>query len=362
MWLLADLRKGEPSVPSFDSIPVIDVGARAGSGPAPAALADRLATTCHEIGFFVAVGHGVDPAVVTDVFDLMHRFFALPEPSRRLIDKQASPHFRGWEPVGSEFTNNRTDFREQVDLWSEWPVHDCPPDSPTRYLRLLGPNQWLPDAVLPGHRAISLRWMRELGALADRVLGALAIGLGLRHDHFRQLFGPMPMSLSKFIRYPPTPAGEAGVNAHHDAGLLTVLAPGPTPGLQVRNHEGSWIDVPQVADGFVINLGEVLQAMTGNYLVATPHRVITRAERYSAAFFCGPSLDVSLAPLPLHPRFAAAVAGSAHHASAGFMALREETERGVGDMASATRPGTYGEQLWNYFARSYPAQMARFHG
>ncbi len=349
-------------MPSFDSIPVIDVSGLAGPGQVPAALADRLTRASHEIGFFVAVGHGVDPTVVSDVFDLMHRFFALPESSKRLIDKQASPQFRGWEPVGSEFTNNRTDYREQIDIWSEWPVQDCPPTSPARYLRLLGPNQWLPDHVLPGHKEISLRWMRELGALADRLLGALAVGLGLQHDHFRQLFGPMPMSLSKFIHYPPTPVGEAGVNAHHDAGLLTVLAPGPTRGLQVRNHEGEWIDVPQVADGFVINLGEVLQSATGNFLVATPHRVITRDERYSAAFFCGPSLDVGLAPIALHPRFAAAVAGSPHHASAGFMALKEETERGIGDMASATRPETYGEQLWNYFARSYPAQMARHHG
>ena len=349
-------------MPSFDSIPVIDVGGLGRGGPVPAALADRLTRTSHEIGFFVAVGHGVDAAVVSDVFDLMHRFFALPESAKRLIDKQASPHFRGWEPVGSEFTNNRTDHREQIDIWSEWPAQDSPPGSPMRYLRLLGPNQWLPDEILPGHRDISLRWMRELGALADRLLAALAVGLGLPHDHFRHLFGPRPMSLSKFIHYPPTPAGEAGVNAHHDAGLLTVLAPGTTPGLQVRNHDDAWIDVPLVPDGFVINLGEVLQSMTGNFLVATPHRVITRAERYSAAFFCGPSLDVSLAPLALHPRFAAAVASSPHHASAGFMALKEETERGIGDMASGTRPATYGEQLWNYFSRSYPAQMARHHG
>jgi len=34
---------------------------------------------------------------------------------------------------------------------------------------------------------------------------------------------------------------------------------------------------------------------------------------------------------------------------------------GIGDMASAQRPGTYGEQLWNRFARIYPGNMARHH-
>jgi hypothetical protein len=41
------------------------------------------------------------------------------------------------------------------------------------------------------------------------------------------------------------------------------------------------------------------------------------------------------------------------------MATRKQTEAGIGDMQSDQRPATYGEQLWNYFARSYPEHMAR---
>ncbi len=40
------------------------------------------------------------------------------------------------------------------------------------------------------------------------------------------------------------------------------------------------------------------------------------------------------------------------------MARKEETEAGVGDMQSRYRATVYGEQLWNYFARSYPGIMA----
>ena len=36
------------------------------------------------------------------------------------------------------------------------------------------------------------------------------------------------------------------------------------------------------------------------------------------------------------------------------MARMEETKMGVGDMSSAYKPTVYGEQLWNYFVRSYP--------
>ncbi len=345
---------------AFAEIPVIGLGPLDGDGHPYDRLAEELCGICHRIGFFLVVDHGIDAGLTEAVFDMMHRFFALPDEDKARIDKRASRHFRGWEPVGTEFTNNRPDIREQIDIWSEWPA--LAPDVHPPYLRLLGPNQWLPDEVLANHRALSLRWFDALARLADRLLAALSVGLGLDGGHLRRFFGQQPMSLAKFIHYPPTPAGGAGVNAHHDAGFLTVLAPGPTPGLQVQNPDGDWIDVPVVPDSFVINLGEMLQGVTGNYLVATPHRVVTGAERYSTGYFHGPSLDTPLAPLPLDRRFAEAVAASPRHATAGFMALRSETESGVGDMQSTHRPATYGEQLWNYFTRSYPENTARHYG
>jgi isopenicillin N synthase-like dioxygenase len=336
----------------FTEIPILDLSTSDG-----AALADEMREICHEIGFFVVTHHGVDPALVEAVFDSMRTFFALPEADKLLIDKRRSRHFRGWEPVGAESTNNRPDIREQIDLWTEWPARDREAEPP--YLRLLGPNQWLPEEVLPGHHDLVLGWFRELRALADRLLRLLSVGLGLAPDHLSDYFGDEPMSLTKLISYPPTPAGGAGVNAHHDTGFLTVLAAGTTPGLQVANTDGEWIDVPIVPDSFVINLGEIMQAITGNYFVATAHRVITAEPRLSAGYFHGPSLDTRLHPLPLDPRFAEAVAASPRHRDAGFMAAREETAAGVGDMRSTNRPDTYGEQLWNYFARSYPENMAR---
>ena len=347
------------TIAAFDEIPVVSL-AGLGAGAPDRDLADELCRICHEVGFFLVVDHGVETALVDAVFDMMDRFFSLDREQKQLIDKRTSRHFRGWEPVGTEFTNNRPDIREQIDIWTEWPA--MAPSVEPAYLRLLGPNQWLPHDVLPHHRELSLAWFEALGRLAERLLGSLSIGLGLEADHLQRFFGSKPMSLAKFIHYPPTPEGGAGVNAHHDAGFLTVLAPGDTPGLQVQNQDGVWIDVPVIADSFVINLGEMLQGVTGNYLVATPHRVVSPRERLSTGYFHGPSLDTPLAPLPLDRRFSDAVAASPRHASAGFMASKHETESGVGDMRSDHKPDTYGEQLWNYFTRSYPDNMALHYG
>ncbi len=344
---------------AFAEVPVIDISLAKTGAEERVVLADQIGKICHEIGFFVVVNHGVSIDLTRSVFATMPELFGLDDRVKAEVARERSPQFRGWDPVGAESTNNRSDIREQFDVWSDWPVHDSPVGVP--YLRLLGPNQWLPNDAVPGHRELMEAWMSECAALASDLLGLIAMALGLAEDHFEILFGEQPMSLAKFIHYPPTPEGGAGVNAHHDTGFLTVLATGSNPGLQVQNQDGEWIDVPTVVDSFVINLGEMLQAMTGNYLIATPHRVVTRTERYSAGYFHGPSLDAALTPLDLDDRFARAVAASRHHAGAGFMARLDETNAGVGDMASVRPAATYGQQLWNYFHRSYPDIMAKHH-
>jgi isopenicillin N synthase-like dioxygenase len=343
----------------FDDIPIVDFTGVADGGPRFDEVALELRGVCHEVGFFIVENHGVQAVLVDAVFDMMRDFFALPEEKKLLIDKRRSPQFRGWESVGTERTNNRPDYREQIDLWSEWPA--CSYDVEPEFLRLLGPNQWMPDDVVPGQRALMGEWFDSLGHLAGQILRLLSVGLCLDEQHLTSYFGQQPMSLTKLISYPPTPVGGAGVNAHHDTGFLTVLAAGSTPGLQVQNPAGDWIPVPCIDGSFVVNLGEMLQAVTGNYFVATPHRVITSAPRLSAGYFHGPSLLTELDPLPLDRSFTAAVAGSPRHLGAGFMAQADETKGGVGDMASAHRPDTYGQQLWNYFKRSYPDMMRDHH-
>ena len=286
----------------------------------------------------------------------LRAFFALPIEVKERIEKKQSPWFRGWERIGSELTDNKVDFREQLDLSTEHTSR--PRDTEPPYLRLDGPNPWLPETDLPGFHAVVEEFIDKMSALATEIMGILAVGLGLEQDAFRVAFGERPLSLVKLVSYPPTPAGMAGVNSHHDAGFLTLLLQHDEGGLQAMNPDGVWIDVPPTPHAFVVNLGEMLQAMTGNYLVATTHRVISPAQRYSSAYFHGPDLRTSLAPVELAPEFSAAVAASPWHRDAGFMAKREELLQGRSGTASETAP-VYGQQLWNYYLRSYPDVVRR---
>jgi isopenicillin N synthase-like dioxygenase len=334
---------------SFTAIPTLDL---ASAGDVERAeLAEELVRVCHEVGFFYLVGHGVPDEFMDRYFAALEDFFALPEATKARIDKRHSRHFRGWERVGAELTDNRVDHREQLDVSTEHPPYR--PDADPPYLRLDGANQWLSESDLPGFRAVVEEFFTRMGRVADDLMALISEGLGLEFDHLRRVFGERPLSFVKLIRYPPTPAGEAGVNAHHDAGFLTLLVQHGVGGLQAQNPEGVWIDVDPPPGALIVNLGELLQEMTGNYFVATTHRVIARESRYSSAYFHGPDLRTVLAPLPLRSEYAAAVAASPRHSGAGFMARRNELLAGQGGIESEGA-GVYGQQLWNYYQRSYP--------
>ena len=77
-----------------------------------------MVSVCHEVGFFYLTDHGVDDEFLDRYFGLIQAFFALPDHVKARIDKRLSPHFRGWERVGAELTDNRPDYREQLDVSS----------------------------------------------------------------------------------------------------------------------------------------------------------------------------------------------------------------------------------------------------
>lgn len=344
---------------TFVSIPEVDLAPWWAGDAERAVIADRVRRICHEVGFFQLVGHGVEADFIERHIVEQRRFFALSHSDKATIDKVLSPHFRGWEGVGAELTGGRPDLREQLDLSTENPVRGL--DVEPAYLRLDGPNQWIAEDVLPGFRAHMAEYFERMAAVANTLLEVFSVGLGLGPDHLRQVFGERPLSFVKLISYPPTPPDGAGVNPHHDAGFLTLLLQHDAGGLQVENPDGAWIDVPPRRDAFVVNIGEMLQEMTGNYFVATTHRVIAGEPRQSSAWFHGPDLTTRLDPLTLDPSFAEAVAASPRHRGAGFMARRGEIDAGVDGIGSSEGAGVFGRQLWNYYCRSYPDNVASHH-
>ena len=297
---------------TYSQLPILDLARLESSSPAErAAFIEEIRTTAYDLGFFYVTGHGVDQQRIDDTLAVARAFFALPEADKMAIEMVNSPHFRGYNRQGQEFTRGQRDWREQVDIGAEREVMtDIPANAP--WNRLRGPNQW-PDG-LPAFKETILRYQTAAANLAIRLIKTFAITLGQPENIFEQIYTPDSHYLLKIIRYPGRDATESdqGVGAHKDGGFVTVLLQDVQKGLEVE-HNGQWISAPPIPGTFVINVGEVLEMASNGYLLANVHRVVTPpagANRLSVAFFFNAQLNSTVPLLELPAELAAKSRGA----------------------------------------------------
>jgi isopenicillin N synthase-like dioxygenase len=98
-------------------------------------------------------------------------------------------------------------------------------------------------------------------------------------------------------------AGEQpGAGEHTDYGNITLLATDGVAGLEVRQLDGTWVEVADTKDLLLCNIGDCLMRWTNDRYRSTPHRVrIPEAERYSIAFFLDPNPDAIVEPILASP-------------------------------------------------------------
>jgi isopenicillin N synthase-like dioxygenase len=344
-----------------ETLPVVDLAPWFdGDARQRAELCREVGLLCHRIGFFYVTNHGIPTSISDAYLRALRAFFALPLTVREAIDKHQSAQFRGWEKPGSELTNNQVDYREQLDIGVE-AAAIAEPDP--HYMALIGPNQWPPEVELAGFRATVNDYFARLSELSRQLLRIMSLALGLDETHIERVFGAMPSPYLKLIRYPRTCVGGQGVGTHKDSGFLTLLLQDEHAGLEAQANDDSWYRVDPLPGSLVVNTGELLQLVTHNYFIATPHRVINQSDqiRYSSAFFYSPDLNTALDPLPIDRRFSEQARHSERHRGEGLMASRAEMAAGMGGMQSQLRPRVFGDRYWQRWVRSYPDIAAKFY-
>ncbi|NKB61794.1 MAG: isopenicillin N synthase family oxygenase [Gammaproteobacteria bacterium] len=323
-----------------------------------ARIADEIRFACHEYGFFYVINHGVEKVLLDDYWLLLKRFFELPGEIKESINKIHSPHFRGWESLGSELTNNQVDHREQLDIG---PEREALTNPYPHYERLIGPNQW--PTALPGFQECVLTFMAKMSTVARRILSLMSMSLGLDSDQIHHSFGEIPGPYLKLIRYPSTPSGSQGVGIHKDSGYLTLLLQDNIGGLEAQACDGKWYGIRPREGAFVVNVGELLQMITHHYFIAAPHRVVNAkpVERFSSAFFYSPDLHARLDPLPLGQGLIEQARRSAWHQNAGFMPSRQQILMGTQKQGTENLPRVFGHRYWQRWERSYPEIVRKYY-
>jgi isopenicillin N synthase-like dioxygenase len=253
---------------------------------------------CREIGFMHIVGHGIAAHCIANVREAVIDYFDL-SMAKKLADQITPDNYRGYIPIG--FFSANAGASAGYDNYEGYKLHfEVAADDPIRTeCDLYGPNKW--PAEPAGMRRAVLHYWRECDRVAHIMLGALAEILGTPKQQFLRLF-ETPLSNMTLLHYPPQQADATGfgIHPHKDTDALTILAPDPVGGLQVKcRDEDVWIEAKPVGGALLVNLGDLLELWSGGYFVSTPHKVVNSsgAERYSFPYFSVPRFDTVVAPI-----------------------------------------------------------------
>jgi isopenicillin N synthase-like dioxygenase len=262
-------------------------------------VAAEIGKAARETGFFYVTNHGVDPALIEQVFAAAHQLFALPTDAKMALTKDFFRTNRGYVPMKGENLDpsKPSDLKEAFNIGLDLKSDDprILAGEPFRAI-----NQW-PD--LPGWKQTVLGYFNAVWALGRTMHRAVASDLGADPEFFEDKLDA-PMATLRLLHYPPQPAvaeeGQIGAGTHTDYGNITILLPDSVGGLEVRRRDGVWLKAPTIEGAFVCNIGDCLMRWTNDIYVSTPHRVVNSSglERYSIAFFLDPNPDAEVACLP----------------------------------------------------------------
>ena len=125
--------------------------------------------------------------------------------------------------------------------------------------------------------------------LAQHLLAACSEYLGKPPDWLPEMSNH-GNTIMRMIHYPPLdesmPAGAVRSAAHEDINFITLLVTATADGLEVMDHDGSWIQVKGDQDAIIVDSGDMLQNLTNGLFKSTTHRVVNRRTPTRAAIPC----------------------------------------------------------------------------
>jgi len=285
---------------SLKGIPTVDLALfTQGDANQREAFVQQLGAAFHEVGFVAVANHGIPKDLVDGFYASSKAFFALPEAVKRKYEVPGLAGQRGYTSFGKEHAKQSqvADLKEFFQIGQEVPA-----DHP---LKAQYPDN-VQVAEIPEMPKLGSQLYREFEKTGGQLLEAIAIHLNLPTDYFQQQI-TNGNSILRSIHYPPIiqePASAIRAEQHEDINLITLLVGASAGGLQVLNTENEWVNVLPEIDEIVINVGDMLQRLTNNYLKSTTHRVVNppREEwhlpRLSIPFFLHPVSDMDLSCLP----------------------------------------------------------------
>lgn len=264
-----------------------------------AQFVDDLGRAFREIGFVGIADHGIPKQLINDFYAAAKAFFALPEETKKKYEISGLAGQRGYTSFGKEHAKQSrvADLKEFFQIGQEVPA-----DAP-------GADAYPANVAVsetPDFPQLGMQLYRAFEEAGGHLLRAIALYLKLPESFFEDKIRH-GNSILRAIHYPPItqePASAIRAEQHEDINLITLLVGASAGGLELLNAHNEWMPIMPEDDEIVINVGDMLQRLTNNYLVSTTHRVVNppREEwhlpRLSIPFFLHPISSMDLSCLP----------------------------------------------------------------
>ena len=222
-------------------------------------------------GYCLLTNHGIGNDMISSAFHAAKMYHSLPLESKMIMKHKGD--FIGYQPMDAHINHaiGRVDDEKLLPNRNE-----------SVFFKRID-NIWPEN--MPEFREIIESMANALEQLSQRMVIAYSDMLGVS---LAQYF-PKPLYYTlRLTRYPQMierDPGQYGLAGHRDTSFFTLLCQDGIQGLSVRNRLGQWHDVPGDTDKIVLVSG--LQAHNATYkeIVAAPHRVVGKLERYAMPFF-----------------------------------------------------------------------------
>jgi isopenicillin N synthase-like dioxygenase len=269
-----------------------------GTSQEQARFVDQLFSGIKDYGFIVLKDHEVPESLLKEAYELSEAFFNLPTEVKLSYSGIAGGQ-RGYTPFGKEHAKDSA----VMDLKEFWHVgRDISPGHP--FAKYYPQNVWPKE--IPRFREAFSEIYLSLEQAGKSMLQALTFPLDVPQLFFDDMVQD-GNSILRLLHYPPIPEGVdprcLRSAPHEDINLITILPAATASGLQLKDRDGTWLDVESKWGQLIVDAGDMLSRLTNEVIPSTTHQVINpsnskNVSRYSMPFFMHPNPEAMLSCLP----------------------------------------------------------------
>ncbi len=249
-----------------------------------------------DIGFYALKGHGIPQILIDSSYHVAEEFFKQTQERKNTYELSEIHRQRGYTPFGIEHAKDNP----APDLKEFWQTGRSLDENHPKFNQF--PKNVWPEVPAGFQNSIDDLYTK-LEQLSVKLLSAASEYLGKSSDWLTEM-AEDGNTILRVIHYPPlgdnVPDGAVRSAAHEDINFITLLVGSTASGLQVMDHDGSWIKVEAGHDHIIVDSGDMLQNITNGLFKSTTHRVVNppdvRSDRYSMPLFVHPRDEIDLTP------------------------------------------------------------------